>query len=219
MVPGCDCGVSVVSATAAPSSSASSRGENGNDSKETGNLGVVRREVVREVALDMASRSTLFFFWTAESDRLSSATTIMFPISKLCLVFLDVLGDACEPDKLLFSEKGSDPHSFPSYPGLLVVGKPHTNTLCIIHATVRNGELGTCSDYGGLGDWYMCIFHHLLVEFLFSDVKGKSLDGVDWFVEFVKVVVNLGLGSCCVVAYDIVIDVANGERLYPRQGL
>ena len=47
-VPGCDCRFSIVSATAAPSSTASPRGEVGDDGKETGDLGVARREGGRE---------------------------------------------------------------------------------------------------------------------------------------------------------------------------
>ena len=119
--------------------------------------------------------------------------------------------NACDPEKLLFSEKGSAPHHFPLYPGLLVVGKPHPNAPCIIHATGLYGMPDTCSDHGGLGDWYMCIFRHLLEEFLFSNVNGEGLAGVDWFVEFVKVVVDLGLVDCCMVAHDVVIDVADGD--------
>ena len=79
--------------------------------------------------------------------------------------------------------------------------------------------LVACSDYGGLGDWYMCIFRHLLAEFLFSNVNGESLAGIDWFVEFVEVVVDLGLGDCCVISHDIVIDFADGEPFYSLVGV
>ena len=47
----------------------------------------------------------------------------------------------------------------------------------------------------------------LLTEFLLANVNGKSSYGVDWFVEFVNVVVDLGLGNFCVVAHNVVIDV------------
>ena len=92
----------------------------------------------------------------------------------------------------------------------MVVGKPHPNTLCIIHTTGRYSVLGACSYHGALGDWYMCIFRHILSKFLFLNVNGESLSGIDWFVEFVEVVVDLGLGDCCVISHDVVIDVADG---------
>ena len=73
--------------------------------------------------------------------------------------------------------------------------------------------LGACSDHVGLGDWYMCIFRHLLEEFFLFNVKGESSAGVDWFIEFVKVGVDLGLVDCCVVSHDIVIDIADGDPI------
>ena len=53
----------------------------------------------------------------------------------------------------------------------------------------------------------------------FSDVNGESLAGIDWFVEFVEVVVDLGLGDCCVISHDIVIDFADGEPFYSLVGV
>ena len=47
-VPGCACGFTVFDATTAPCTSASLRGEIGDDGKEPGDLGVARRERVRE---------------------------------------------------------------------------------------------------------------------------------------------------------------------------
>ena len=71
--------------------------------------------------------------------------------------------------------------------------------------------IGACSDHGGLGDWYICIFRHILADFLFSNVNRESSACIDWFVEFVEVVVDLGLGDFCVISYDLVIDVADGD--------
>ena len=65
--------------------------------------------------------------------------------------------------------------------------------------------------HGGLGGCYMCIFSHILAELLPANVNDGSTAGVDWFVEYVKVGVNLGLGDFCVVSHDVVIDVADGE--------
>ena len=129
----------------------------------------------------------------------------------MCLVCHAVVVDACEPDKLPFFEKDSAPQFFPSNTGFLVVGKPHPNPPCIIHATGRYIVLGSGSYHGGLGDWYMCIFRHLLVEFLFSNINGESSAGINWFVEFVEIFVNLRLGDCCIFSHDIVIDAADGD--------
>ena len=46
----------------------------------------VVREAERE-ALDMTSHLTVSFFWTAAFSRLSSATTIVFPVSISCAWF------------------------------------------------------------------------------------------------------------------------------------
>ena len=65
----------------------------------------------------------------------------------------------------------------------------------------------------------MCIFHHLLVELLFSNVNGKSLARVNSSVEFVEFVVDLGLGDCFVIYHDVVIDVADGDPVYTLVGV
>ena len=57
-----------------------------------------------------------------------------------------------------------------------------------------------------------------MAEFLFSDVNGESLAGVYWFVEFVEVVVDLGLVDFCVISHDVVIDVVYGDPVYPSSG-
>ena len=71
--------------------------------------------------------------------------------------------------------------------------------------------LGACSNHGGLGDVYMRIFSHLLADLLLPNVNGESAAGIDWFVECVKVGVDLGLGDFRVVAHDVVIDIAGGD--------
>ena len=101
----------------------------------------------------------------------------------------------------------------------MVVGKPHPNAPCVIHTTGRYGVLCACSDHGGLSDWYMCIFLHILEEFLFANVNGESSSGVNWFIGFVNVGIDLGLGDCCVVAHEVVIDVADGDPVYPFVGV
>ena len=59
----------------------------------------------------------------------------------------------------------------------------------------------------------MCVFSHLLAEFLFPDVDGESADVINWFVECVEVSVDLGLGDFQVVSHDVVIDVAYGDSV------
>ena len=102
---------------------------------------------------------------------------------------------------------------------MLVVGKPHPHTTCVIHATGCYRVLGVCSDNGGLSDWHMRIFSHLLAEFLLPNVNGESVAGVDWFVECVKVGVDIGLGYCYVVTHEVVIDVVDGEPVETLIGL
>ena len=135
-VPGWFCGFLVVGVTAAPSSAASPCGEVGDDVKEAGNIGVARREGGREgcVGYDKSLKvvvlldGVVWYVLKLHYHRVSH-------FHLLCIVFHSIVGNTCEPDKLPFFEKGSAPHRFPSYPGFLVVGKPHPNTPCIIHAT------------------------------------------------------------------------------------
>ena len=56
----------------------------------------------------------------------------------------------------------------------------------------------------------MCVFDHLLAELLLPDVDGESTSGAHGLVEGVKVSVDLDLGDFCVVAHDVVVDIADG---------
>ena len=60
-VPGWFCGFLVVDVAAAPSSAASPRGEVGDDGKETGNIGVARREGGREGCVGYYKSIDCFF--------------------------------------------------------------------------------------------------------------------------------------------------------------
>ena len=88
------------------------------------------------------------------------------------LVRHSIVGDAHEPDEITLLEEGPTPHSFPTYPGLLVFGKPYPPAPRVLHVTSRYDVLGTRSDHGGLDDGYVCVLGHILAEFLLTNVEG-----------------------------------------------
>ena len=54
---------------------------------------------------------------------------------------------------------------------------------------------------------------------MLPNVNGESAAGVDWFVECVKVGVEIGLGDFCAVAHDVVIDVTDGDPVETLVGV
>ena len=89
----------------------------------------------------------------------------------------------------------------------------------VIYATVRYGMLGTCSDYGSLGDGYLRVLSHILAEFLLADVDGDIAAGIDGLVEGVEVGIDLGLQYCCLVFHEVVTDVADGDPVEALVGV
>ena len=196
------------------------RGEVGDDGKEPGNLGVPRpvgggeRRVGYDKPLDgvVLLNGRVCKVVDLNDNRVAH-------LHLRVLVSHAVVCDACEPDELMLLEEGPAPHRLPTYPGLLVVGNMHPPAPHVIYATVRYGMLGTCSDYGSLGDGYLRVLSHILAEFLLADVDGDIAAGIDGLVEGVEVGIDLGLQYCCLVFHEVVTDVADGDPVEALVGV
>ena len=210
-VPGCTGGFTVVAASA-HSATASPRGEVGDYGKELGDLGVACCEGGRERRVgDDKSINGVILMEGGVCEVVDRNDHRVVHLHLRGLVFHALVGNVSEPDKLTFLEKGPAPHRFPTYSGLLVVGKPYPPAPHVIHATGCYSVLSTHSDHGGLGDQYIHVFCHLLAEFLFTDVDGHSAADVDGLIEGVKVSFDLVLEDCRVVVHGVVVGVADGD--------
>ena len=219
-VPGCTCGFTLVDAAAAPYVAASPHGEVGDDGKETSYLDVTRHKGGREGRFgDDKPLNVVVLLDGGDCKVFNIHDHRVAHLHLRILVHHAVIGNTSEPDELPFFEKAPAPHRFPSYPDLLVIGKPHPHAPCVIHANGHYGVFSTHSDYGGLGDGYMHILGHLLAELLLQDVDNKSASGVDGFIKGVNVSVDLGLGDFCVVAHDVVVDYADGNPVEALDGV
>ena len=152
-VPGCTGGFIVVSAAVAPSAVASPCGKVRDVGKEPGNLGAARCGGGIEGSVgDGKPLNGAVILYGGVCEVVERNNHCVAHLHLCVLGRHAVVGNASEPDELTFFKKGPALHRFPTYPGLLVVGKPHPTAPCIIHATGRYGVLGTCVNHGGLDD-------------------------------------------------------------------
>lgn len=66
------------------------------------------------------------------------------------------------------------------------------------------GMLGSCSDHGLFGDWYIAILHEILAILLLADVKNEGDRGINALLKFVEVGIKVNLVDVVVAIVDVV---------------